>query len=121
MNDHVRHKPTWPPIPIKLPLDFPKFEGNTREDIGDHVTTFILWCSSHLLNDYVIQLHIFQITITSVEDKWYIELPPNAYDSFLDLAKKFLNHFQLLIWYYFGTKLSSTFRKNKSMHIYDHI
>jgi hypothetical protein len=51
MNDPVRHDPSWPPIPTKLPSDIPKFEGNTGEDPGDHMTTFHLWCSSNSLND----------------------------------------------------------------------
>jgi hypothetical protein len=51
MNDSMSHDPTWPPVPTKLPLDIPKFEGNTGEDPGDHVTTFHLWFSSNSLND----------------------------------------------------------------------
>jgi hypothetical protein len=49
MNYHVCHNPLWPLFPTKLPLDIPKFEGKTGEDLGDHVTTFHLWCSSNSL------------------------------------------------------------------------
>ena len=41
MNDLVRHDPSWPPIPTKLPSDIPKFEGKVGDDPGSHVTTFI--------------------------------------------------------------------------------
>ena len=30
-NDPIRHQKIWPPMPIKLPSDIPKFEGNARE------------------------------------------------------------------------------------------
>jgi hypothetical protein len=66
MNDPVRHDPTWPPIPTKLPSDIPKFEGKTGEDPGDHVTTFHLWCSSNSLNDDSIHLILFQCTLMGV-------------------------------------------------------
>ena len=45
MNDPVCHDPTCPPVPTKIHLDIPKFEGKNGEDPGDHVTTFHLWCS----------------------------------------------------------------------------
>jgi hypothetical protein len=51
MNDPMFHDPTCPPVPTKLALDIPKFEGKTGEDLGDHVTTFHLWCSSNSLKD----------------------------------------------------------------------
>ena len=53
--------------------------------------------------------------------KWYIELPGGTYYSFHDLAMTFLNHFQLPVCYDAHTELLSTFRKDKSMHILDHI
>ena len=31
MNDPMRHDATWPPVPTKLPLDIPKFEGKVDE------------------------------------------------------------------------------------------
>jgi hypothetical protein len=46
MNDPVRHDSTWPPIPTKIPSDILKFKGKTGEDLGDHVTTLHIWCSS---------------------------------------------------------------------------
>ena len=48
--DPMRHDPSWPPIPTKLPSDIPKFEGKFGEDPGAHATTFHLWCSSNSLN-----------------------------------------------------------------------
>ena len=42
MNDPVRHDPSWPPVPTKLPLDIPKFEGKVGEYLGAHATTFHL-------------------------------------------------------------------------------
>ena len=74
-----------------------------------------------MLNDDSIRLHIFQRTLTSVADKWYIELPSFTYDSFLDLATIFLNYFQLLVWNDVGIDLLSTFMQNKATHIFDHI
>ena len=56
MNDPVSHDPTWPPVPTKLPLDIPKFEGNNGEDLNDHVTTFHLLCSLNSLNHDSIRL-----------------------------------------------------------------
>ena len=60
INDSVHHDATWPPVPIKLPSDIPKFEGKTGEDVGAHITTFHLWCSSNSLNDDFIRLRLFQ-------------------------------------------------------------
>ena len=95
MNDPMQHSVAWPPIPLKLPSDIPKFEGKEGEDPSAHLTAFHLWCSSNSLNDDSVRLRLFQRTLTHVEPKWYIELPSVAYDDFLDLATVFLNHFQL--------------------------
>ena len=69
MNDPVRHDPLWPPVPIKLPSDIPKFEGKVGEDPGAHATTFHLWCSSNLLNEDSVRLRLFQRTLTSTAAK----------------------------------------------------
>jgi hypothetical protein len=54
LTDPIFHDPCWPPMPMKFPLDIPKFEANPNEDPGDHVTTFHLWCSSNSLKyDFV--------------------------------------------------------------------
>ena len=95
MNDPVKHDATWTPLPTKLPLDILKFEGKAGEYLGARITTFHLWCSSNSLNDDTIRLRLFQITLTSVAAKWYIELPSAVFGSFWDLANVFLNHFQL--------------------------
>ena len=121
MNDPMCHDLTCSPVPIKLPSDIPKFEGKTREDLGDHVTTFHLWWYYNSLNDDSIRLSLFQRTLTSLETKLYIKLLSATYDIFLDLATIVLNHFQFPVWYDVGTDLLSTFWKNKATHIYDHI
>jgi hypothetical protein len=82
MNDPVSHDPTCPLVPTKIPLDIPKFEGKNGEDLGDHVMTFHLWCSSNSLNDDSIRLRLFQRTLVEVVEKWYIELPKGAYGTF---------------------------------------
>jgi hypothetical protein len=82
MNEPVSHDPTWPPVPTKLPLDIPNFEGKNGEDPGDHVTTFHLWCSSNSLNHDSIRLRLFQHTLIGVVSQWYIELPKGIYGSF---------------------------------------
>jgi hypothetical protein len=95
INNPVSHDPTWPPVPTKLPSDIPKFEGKNGEDLGDHVITFNLWCSSNSLNDDSIRLRLFQRTLIGVSAKWYIELLRRAYGTFSQLVSVFLNHFQL--------------------------
>jgi hypothetical protein len=75
MDDSVSHDPTWPPIPTKIPLDIPKFEGNNGEDHGDHVITFHCLCSLNSLNHDSIRLRLFQHTLIGVSSQWYIELP----------------------------------------------
>ena len=121
MNDPMKHDATWPPVPTKLPLDIPKFEGKVGKDPWAHITTFHLWCASNSLNNDTLQLRLFQRTLTSAATKWYIELPSAAFGSFWDLANVFLNHFQLLVRYDAGTDLLSTFRQDKAAHISDHI
>jgi hypothetical protein len=56
LNDPIFHDPRWPPMPTKFPLDIPKFEAKPNEYLGDHVTTFHLWCSSNSLKYDSIQL-----------------------------------------------------------------
>ena len=107
--------------PYHVSFGIPKFEGNTGEDIGEHVTTFHLWCSSNSLHDDSIHLRLFQCTLMGPAEKWYIELPRGTYTTFDDLSMTFLNHFHLPIRYDIGTELLSTFRKDKPMHISDHI
>ena len=121
-NDPVSHNPAWSAVPTKLPLDIPKIKGKDGEDPGEHVTTFHLWCSSNSLHDDSIRLRLFQCTLTGPTVKWYIELPGGgAYATFDDLAMNFLDHFQLPVCYDVGSKLLSTFRKDKATHILDHI
>jgi len=121
MNDPMFHDLNWPPVPTKLPSDIPKFEGKASEDPRDHVTSFDLWCSSNYLNDDSIWLRLFQRKLTGVTTKWYIQLPHSTYHFFHNLAKVFLNHFQLLVQYDAGIDMLSQFRQNKATHISDHI
>jgi hypothetical protein len=109
LNDPVFHDPHWPPMPMKLPSDIPKFEAKPNEDPGDHVTTFHLWCSSNSLKYESIQLRLFQRTLIGSAAKWYIELNFSKYSSFGELVMAFLNHFQSLVRYDAGTELACQF------------
>jgi len=121
MNDPVFHDPTCPPVLTKLPSDIPKFEGKNGKDLGDHVTTFHLWCSSNFLNDDSIRLRLFQYTLIGVVVKWYIDLPRVAYRTFSQMVLVFLNHFQLSVHYDAGLELLSTLSQDKATHISYHI
>jgi hypothetical protein len=99
LNNPIYHDPHWPPMSTKFPSDIPKFEANPNEDLGDHVTTFHLWCSSNSLRDDSVQLCLFQHTLIESVTKWYIELDRSRYSSFGKLAMDFLNHFQLPVRY----------------------
>jgi hypothetical protein len=102
MNDPVRHDLTCPLVPTKIPSYIPKFEGNTGEYLGDHVTTFHLWWYSNSLNDDSIRLILFQCTLMRFATKWYIEIPGGTYGNFNQMVLVFLNHFQLLVHYDVG-------------------
>jgi hypothetical protein len=121
MNELVSHDPSWTPVLTKLPSDIPKFEGKNGEDLGDHVTTFHLWCSSNSLNYDSIRLQLFQCILIGVASQWYIEIPRGTYGSFHQLVIAFLNHFQLLIRYDVGLEILSTLRQNTDTHISDDI
>ena len=58
-NDPISHQPHWPPMPNKLPLDIPKFEGKVGEDPQNHIMLFHLWCSSNYIVDESIELRLF--------------------------------------------------------------
>ena len=75
MNDLIFYLSYWSPMPNKLPIDIPKFEGKSGEDPSNHVMTYHLWCASNSLIDDSNQLHIFQRTLIGLAAKWYIELP----------------------------------------------
>jgi hypothetical protein len=121
MNDPVSHDPTCPPMPTKIPLDIPKFEGKNGEDPSDDITTFHLWCSSSFLNCNSIRLRLFQRTLIGVATKWYIELPRGAHGNFSHLVMVFLNHFQFPIRYDVGLELLSNLCQDTTTHISDHI
>jgi hypothetical protein len=46
-NDPIRHHFAWPPVPVKIPTDIPKFDGKAGEDPTNHITTYHLWCVSN--------------------------------------------------------------------------
>jgi hypothetical protein len=121
LNDPICHDPHWPPMPTKLPSDITKFEAKPNEDLGDHVTTFHLWCSSNSLRDDSIQLHLFQCTLIESAVKWYIKINHSRYSSFRELAMDLLNHFQLPVRYDTATELLANFEQTKVDHISDHI
>jgi hypothetical protein len=121
LNDPICHDPHWPPMPTKFPSDIPNFEGKPNEDLGDHVTTFHLWCSSNSLRDDFVQLHLFLHTLIGSVVKWYIEIDCLRYSTFGELEMIFLNHFQLPMRYDANTELLTNFEKTKADHISDHI
>ena len=89
-NDPITHDPNWPPMPTKLPLDIPKFEGKQAEDLGNHIMTFHLWCSLNSIIDDIIWLRLFQRTLTGVAAKWYVKQPPASHGTFRALTTAFL-------------------------------
>jgi hypothetical protein len=121
LNDPICHNLRWPPMPTKFPSDIPKFEAKPNKDLGDHVTTLHLWCSSNSLKDDSVQLRLFQCTLIGSAAKWYIELDRSQYFSFGELAMAFLNHFQLPVRYDVGTELLANFKQTSADHISDHI
>jgi hypothetical protein len=121
LNDPILHSPYWPVIPAKLLSNIPKFDGQSGEDLNNHVMTFHLWCSSNSLMDDSIRLRLFQRTLTGSATKWYIELPRDFFNDFNTLAMDFLTHYQFPIHYETRTKILSSFKKYSSTHIFDHI
>lgn len=69
------YSPYWSTIDTKLSRDILKFNGNPGKDTSTHVITYHLWCSSNSLNDDSIHLQVFQISLTVIEVKWYVEFP----------------------------------------------
>ena len=55
-NDPIRHHFAWPQVPVNIPTDIPKFDGKTREDPANHITTYHLWCVSNSFLDDSIKL-----------------------------------------------------------------
>ena len=120
-NDPICHQDFWPPMPTKLPLDIPKFEGKARECPQNHIMTFHLWCSSNSIIDNSLRLRLFQRTLTGAAAKWYIELPQAKYLDFNSLAFMFLQYFQLPFRYDKGMEILLSYCQRISTHITDHI
>ena len=117
----IFHQTFCTPIPAKLPLDIPKFEGKVGECPQNHIMTFHLWCSSNNIIDDSIKLRLFQHTLTGAAAKWYIELPQAKYPNFNSLSFMFLQYFQLPIRYDEGVDILIYFFQNTMTHITDHI
>lgn len=104
-NDPIRHHFAWPPVPIKIPTDIPKFNEKNGEDPANHITTYHLWCVSNSFFDDSIGLWLFPRTLIGNIAKSFIKLPSASFFNFQSLAIAFLTHFQPPIWYEMGTKL----------------
>lgn len=50
-NDPIYHNLQWSPIPHKIPIDIPKFDGKQGEDPGTHITTYHIWSVSNSMVD----------------------------------------------------------------------
>jgi len=120
-NEPIQHHPAWPPVPVKIPTDIPKFDGKNGEDPANHITTYHLWCVYNSFLDESIKLWLFPRTLTRNATKWFIELLSAAFFDFQSLAIAFLTHFQLPIRYETGTELLTSLWKNTTTHISDHI
>ena len=120
-NDPIMHHPSQPPVPIKIPIDNPKFEGKTRDDPTSHITNYHLWCVSNSMVYDSIKLHLFPYTLTGNAAKWFIELPTSSFRDFGSFTMVFLTHFQLPICYETGTDLLTSLSQNTTTHISDHI
>ena len=92
-NNSIRHHFAWPPVPIKIPTDIPKFDGKTGEDPTNHITTYHLWCVSNSFLDDSIKLWLFPRTLTGNAMKCFIELPTASFFDFQTLVIAFLTHF----------------------------
>ena len=68
-NDPIHHQTFWPPMPTKLPLGIPKFEGKERECPQNPIMMFHIWCSSNNIIDDSIKLRLFQHALTNVAAK----------------------------------------------------
>ena len=90
--DWVLHNPIWPPCPTKLPSYIHKFEGEIKEDPTNHVMTFHIWCSLNYLMDYSISFLLFQMTLTMVASKRYIDLPQTSFQNFNVITMDFLKN-----------------------------
>ena len=60
-NDPIMHHPTWPPVPVRILTDIPKFEGKTGDDPTSHITAYHLWCVSKSMLENSIKLHLFPV------------------------------------------------------------
>ncbi len=105
----------------KLPLDIPKFEGNSGENLSTRITIYHLQCSFNSLADNLINIHLFQCTLTRDATKWYIELDTTSYGDFSSLVQTFLMHFELPMRYDINYDILSNFKQDDSMLISNHI
>ena len=73
-NDPIWHHFVWPPAPVKIPTDILMFDGKTRKDPTNHITTYHMWCVSNSFLDDSIKLWLFPRTLTGNVVKWFIKL-----------------------------------------------
>ena len=92
-NDPIQHHFAWPPVPVKIPTDIPKFDGKVEEDPANHITTYHLWCVSNSFMDDSIKLRLFPQTHINNTAKWLIELSIASFFDFQSLVIVFLMHF----------------------------
>ena len=121
INDPIHHDPGWPTMPTKLPSDIPKFEGTAGEDPTNHVHSFHMWCSSNSITDDSVHLRLFRHTLTREDSKWCVDHASSSHTTFATLDKDFLSYFQLPLRYDTGTKLLTSFHKNSSTRLSDHV
>ena len=120
MLSHILVLPIWPKHGNPNTY-IPKFEGKQAEDLGNHVMTFHLWCSSNNIIDDTIWLRLFHHTLTEPAMKWYVEQPSATHGTFSTLAIAFLTYFQLSIYHDSGMELLTHFRQISSFHISNHL
>jgi len=81
----------------KVTLNNPKFKEKPREHPSNHIRTFHMWNSLNSIMNDSVSLWLFQRTLIGIAATWHIFLKDGAYSSFVALALKFFNHFQLPI------------------------
>jgi hypothetical protein len=120
-NNPILHNQLCLNIPIKLPYNIPKFNGNPKEGPLMHIMTYHLWCLHNSLMDDITRLHIIYRTLTRSVVIWYIELKGTSYNRFNDLDMDFLMHFLLSTEYKTKIDILMYFYHDTSTHIFYYI
>lgn len=106
VNNPIPHHFAWPPVPFNIPTNIPKFNGNTRENPANHITTYHLWCVSNSFFDDLIKLLLFPRTLTGNTVKWFIDIPSTL---FFDLDTLNMIHLGIWAWHPLNRKTSCEF------------